>query len=122
MISGMTSENNRQFLRVVHEFEVEITDRTTAQAYTMALGLREDGTEVLFTAQPGERAILSALQKILATSLYEQQDEAGFKLGFSSLQPRLPDGNGSWDTFVLAAVPMKRGDGTYDPSVMPGNG
>ncbi|SNS32758.1 hypothetical protein SAMN06893096_103236 [Geodermatophilus pulveris] len=104
----------RRFLRLVYDFEVEVTDPTQAAAYTMDWGRDEAGEPGMMPYSNQNEQMHAAVSQALAAGLVAAGQQAGFKWLGGSLLPRRVGEDGRYSEFPLPSMPVRREDGSID--------
>lgn len=105
----------RRFLRFVCEFEVEVTDRIQAAAYTWDLGQDESGEPGMVPYSNPNEQMQAAVMQALNEALRDSGERAGFRLLWGpSVKSRRVGEDGRYAPDEFPSTPVRREDGTLD--------
>jgi hypothetical protein len=104
----------RRYLRLVCEFEVEVTDPTQAATYTMDWGRDEAGKLGMMPHTNQNQQMAAAVGQVLAKALHDAGPQAGFRWMGGSPLPRQLAEDGRYREMTLPSLPARRDDGTFD--------
>jgi hypothetical protein len=101
----------RRFMRFICEFEVEVTDPTQAAAFAMKSTVTEAGVVGVTPLHPNENGrVADSVREVVERALYDAAPEqAGFKVKFSSVLPRLLGVDGQYQAFNLPPEQVQPG-------------
>lgn len=111
----------RRFLRMVYEFEIEVTDPTQLSAYNLMAAQDETGNLAILSSGNANQAAHQVVSTVLSRALHETGETAGFKWLSASILPRRIGADGHYAEMTFPPMPARRDDGSFpdEPEAAP---